>query len=48
MRKSLLDTSILIAFLKGEKKVFTKVEEYSTNLMNSVSVSYRIIKFFED
>ncbi len=28
MRKSLLDTSILIAFLKGEKNVVVKVEEY--------------------
>lgn len=28
MRKSLLDTSILIAFLRGEKSVVTKVDAY--------------------
>jgi predicted nucleic-acid-binding protein len=41
MRKSLLDTSILIAFLKGEKKVFTKVEEY---LQEFNGLSLKILK----
>ena len=44
MRKSLLDTSILIAFLKGEKKVFTKVEEYLQEF-NGLSLS--IISYYE-
>jgi len=44
MRKSLLDTSILIAFLKGEKKVFTKVEEYLQEF-NELSLS--IISYYE-
>lgn len=40
MRKSLLDTSILIAFLKGEKKVFTKVEEYLQEFNGLSLISY--------
>ena len=44
MRKSLLDTSILIAFLKGEKNVVVKVEEY-TGAFDKFTLS--IITYYE-
>ncbi len=44
MRKSLLDTSILIAFLKGEKNVVVKVEEY-TEAFDEFTLS--IITYYE-
>ena len=44
MRKSLLDTSILIAFLKGEKNVVVKVEEY-TEAFDRFTLS--IITYYE-
>ncbi len=44
MRKSLLDTSILIAFLKGEKNVVVKVEEY-TEAFDEFTIS--IITYYE-
>jgi len=44
MRKSLLDTSILIAFLKGEEDVVAKVEEY---LEEFDGLSLSIITYYE-
>jgi len=44
MRKSLLDTSILIAFLKGEEDVVAKVEEY---LEEFDRLSLSIITYYE-
>ncbi|MGB2842985.1 MAG: type II toxin-antitoxin system VapC family toxin [Halobacteriota archaeon] len=44
MRKSLLDTSILIAFLRGEEDVVAKVEEY---LEEFDSLSLSIITYYE-
>ncbi|HUV80013.1 MAG TPA: type II toxin-antitoxin system VapC family toxin [Candidatus Bathyarchaeia archaeon] len=44
MRESLLDTSILISFLKGEQNVVTKVEEYLEEF-NIISLS--IITYYE-
>ena len=44
MRKSLLDTSILIAFLRGEEDVVAKVEEY---LEEFDSLSFSIITYYE-
>jgi len=44
MRKSLLDTSILIAFLKGEEDVVAKVEEY---LEEFDRFSLSIITYYE-
>ena len=44
MRKSLLDTSILIAFLRGEEDVVAKVEEY---LEEFDRLSLSIITYYE-
>ena len=44
MRKSLLDTSILIAFLKGGEDVVAKVEEY---LEEFDRFSLSIITYYE-
>ena len=44
MRKSLLDTSILIAFLRGEEDVVAKVEEY---LEEFDRLSFSIITYYE-
>jgi len=44
MRKSLLDTSILIAFLRGEEDVVVKVEEY---LEEFDRLSLSIITYYE-
>jgi tRNA(fMet)-specific endonuclease VapC len=44
MRKSLLDTSILISFLRGEQNVATKVQDYIEEY-NSISLS--IISYYE-
>lgn len=44
MRKSLLDTSILIAFLKGEENVVIKVEEYIEKFDR---LSLSIITYYE-
>jgi len=44
MRKSLLDTNILIAFLRGEKNVVTKIEEY---LEEFERLTLSIITYYE-
>jgi tRNA(fMet)-specific endonuclease VapC len=44
MRKSLLDTSILIAFLKGEENVVIKVEKYIEEFDR---LSLSIITYYE-
>ena len=47
MRKSLLDTSILIAFLRGEEDVVAKVEEYLEefdSLSLSIITDYEILR----
>lgn len=44
MKKSLLDTSILIAFLRGEKSVVTKVDTY---LDEFDDLSLSIITYYE-
>jgi len=44
MKKSLLDMSILIAFLRGEKAVISKIEEYLEEF-DKLSVS--IITYYE-
>ena len=47
MKKSLLDTSILIAFLKGEKSVVTRVEgylDYFDGLSLSIITYYEILR----
>ncbi|MBE0517437.1 MAG: type II toxin-antitoxin system VapC family toxin [Methanophagales archaeon] len=44
MRESLLDTSILISFLKGEQNVVTNVEDYVEEY-NRISLS--IITYYE-
>ena len=44
MRESLLDTSILISFLKGEQNVVTKVEDYLERF-NRISLS--VITYYE-
>ena len=44
MKKSLLDTSILIAFLRGEEDVVAKVEEY---LEEFDRLSLSIITYYE-
>ncbi len=44
MKKSLLDTSILIAFLRGESSTVSKVEEY---LKKFDRLSLSIITYYE-
>ena len=44
MKKSLLDTSILIAFLRGESRVVNRVEEY---LKKFDRLSLSIITYYE-
>ena len=44
MKKSLLDTSILIAFLRGERSVVSKVKEY---LEKFDKLSLSIITYYE-
>jgi len=44
MRKSLLDTNVLIAFLRGEQKVISKVREY---LDEFDKLSLSIITYYE-
>lgn len=44
MRESLLDTSILISFLKGKQNVVTKVEDYLERF-NRISLS--VITYYE-